>query len=58
MRARITGSAVLYKWEILHIPGSTRPAGLSGRHKMRLEEIVLPSIGKIVPLCDPPEPGL
>jgi len=47
MRARITGSGELHKGTILPMPGSTKSAGRSGRHQVRLEEIVLPGICKI-----------
>ena len=34
MRVCITGSGGLHKLTILHIPGSTRPAEMSGSHKV------------------------
>jgi len=52
----ITGSGRLHKSAIFYILGSTRPAGMPGSHKVRLEDIALSGVGKITHLCNPPEP--
>jgi len=55
MRVCIIGLGGLHKSANLHLPGSTRPAGMSRRQQVRLEEIVMSGIGKMEHLCSPVE---